>query len=150
MIYLKGWRYVLGRQASSNDIVTVLDLGPVFRLARLREFGPEITKSQRFEKWWNNVLCQWATLLDLIIWLDAPNAVLLERIHARKRWHAIKDQSEQGAYEFLARYRTCYEEIIAALASYGGSKVLRFDTSRESLQEVAERVLGALAEYEVG
>ena len=145
MTYLKAWHHALGRQASSDIAVTVLDHGPVFRLAQLCEFGPEITRSRRFEEWWDRMLKQCTVTLDMVIWLDAPDTNLLERIHVRDRWHIIKGKSEQEGYEFLARYRRSFERVIPKLTANGGPRVLRFDTNQESLDQIVDKVLAHLA-----
>jgi len=144
MVYLKAWHHVLERQVSNNDMVTVLDHGPIYRLALLREFGPEITKSQLYERWWDSMLKQWATIMHMVVWLDAPDAVLLERIHTRNRWHIIKGKSGQEAYEFLARYRTSYEQTITRLIANRGPTLLRFDTHQKSVDQILDKVLAAL------
>jgi thymidylate kinase len=89
------------------------------------------------------MLKQWAVTLDMLIWLDAPVTILLERIHARNHWHIAKDKSEQEAYEFLARSRTSYKQIISALTANGGPRVLRFDTDQDSLDKIVDKVLVA-------
>ena len=144
MVYLKAWHHVLERQVSNNDMVTVLDHGPIYRLALLREFGPEITKSQLYERWWDGMLKQWATIMDMVVWLDAPDVVLLERIHTRNCWHIVKRKSGQEAYEFLARYRTSYEHIITRLTANRGPTLLRFDTHQKSVDQIVDKVLAAL------
>lgn len=143
MVCLKGWPHVLRRQASNNGTVTVLDHGPVFQLTRLHAFGPEKINSQSFEEWWDSMLKQWATIMYMVVWLDAPDAVLLERIHTRNRWHIIKGKSGQEACEFLGRYRTSYEHIISALTAEGGPQVLRFDTDQKSVDQIVDKVLAA-------
>ena len=143
MVYLKAWHYVLERQISNSEMVTVLDHGPIYRLALLREFGPEITKSQLYERWWDSMLKQWATIMYMIVSLDAPDAVLLERIHTRNRWHIVKGKSGQEAYEFLVRYRTSYEQIITRLTANGGPRLLRFDTHQKSVDQIVGKVLAA-------
>lgn len=143
MVYLKAWHHVLERQAANNDVVTVLDHGPIYRLALLREFGPEMTKSQLYERWWDSMLKQWATIMYMVIWLDAPDVVLLERIYTRNSWHIIKGKSEQEAYEFLARYRTSYEQTITRLTANRGPTLLRFDTHQKSVDQIVDKVLAA-------
>ena len=141
MVYLKTWHRVLGRPASNHDTLTVLDHGPIFKLVLLREFGPEITKSQVYEQWWNGALDQWAGTLDMVIWLDAPDEILMQRIQSRDRWHRAKEQPEQEIYRFLARYRASYEQVFSMLMAHGGPQVIRFDTYQESLDQTAEKVL---------
>ena len=146
MVYLKAWHHVLNRQVSNNDtdFVTVLDHGPIYRLALLREFGPEITKSNIYERWWDTMLKQWAAIMYMIVWLDAPVPVLLERIHTRNCWHIIKGKSGQEANEFLSRYRASYEQITTRMTANRGPTLLRFDTHQESLNQIVDKVLAAL------
>lgn len=141
MAYLKAWLHVLGQQASNSDSMTILDHGPIYRLAVLREFGPEIAKSQTFKKWWASLLNQWAATLDFIIWLDAPNDILWERIRARERWHFIKDKCEHEAFEFLTRYRTSFEQTLAESATDCQITLLHFDTNQESVKQIADKIL---------
>jgi adenylate kinase family enzyme len=143
MAYLYAWQRALERRTSDDDFVTVLDHGPIFRLARLREFGPEITKSQPYQRWWNNVLNQWAETLDMVIWLDAPDAILLGRILSREHWHTLKGQSKEEGYKFLTQYRNTYEQIIAKLTAKHGPLLLRFDTNHEPLNRIVEKALNA-------
>jgi hypothetical protein len=141
MIELRGWHRVLGQGVSNEGAVIVLDQGPVFLLSWLYEFGPESLKSQRSEKWWDSMIKQWAATLDMVIWLDAPNTVLVERINARNKAHRVKGRSEQETYRFLARWRTSFEQIVAKLTANCGLRVLRFDTEQESLDQIVDKVL---------
>ena len=141
MMYLKAWLHVLGQQASNNDRVTILDHGPIYLLAQLREFGPEITTSQLFKRWWANLLNQWTATLDILIWLDAPDVILLERIRARERRHTIKEKCEQEAYEYLTHYRTSLEQIIAESVTDRQVTLLRFDTNQESQERMVDKIL---------
>lgn len=141
MVYLKAWLHVLGQQASNNDRVAIFDHGPIYRLAVLREFGPEITTSQPYKRWWASLLNQWTATLDIVIWLDAPNAILLERIRARDHWHLIKEKCEREAYEFLTRYRTALEQIIAESVTDRQVTLLRFDSNQESVEQMVNKIL---------
>jgi thymidylate kinase len=143
MAILKGWHHALGRRASNNSSVTILDQGPIFMLAWLYEFGPESLKNKSVERWWDSMYKQWASTLDMVIWLDAPDTILVERIHARSKWHLVKGESEQEATEFLARSRTCYEQTIGKLTANSGPEPLRFDTDQESLDQIVDKVLAA-------
>lgn len=141
MIYLKAWHHAVSRQRSLEGTVAILDHGPIYRLAWLHEFGPEIVRSRRFAEWSDGVLEQWAASLDLVVWLDAPDAILVERIAARDRWHVVKEKSEQETYQFLARYRASYDQVLSRLTAIGGPKVLRVDTYQESLDQTLQNVL---------
>jgi len=141
MVYLEAWLHVLQQQASNNDVVTILDHGPIYRLARLRELGPEITTCQIYKRWWARLLNQWTATLDIVIWLDAPNAFLLERIRARDQKHILKDKCKQVAYEYLTHYRTFLEQIISESVSDRQVTLLRFDTTQASIEQIVEKSL---------
>lgn len=142
MAILKGWPHVLGQEVSNEGTVVVLEHGPVFILANLLYFGPESLKGRSAEKWWRSMYTHWASILDMVVWLDASETILLERIRARNKWHRVKEKSEPEVFKFLSRYRAAYEQVISELtADGGGPKVLRFDTSQQSLDEIVNRIL---------
>ena len=143
MVYLKAGLHVLEQQTSNNDMVIMLDHGPIYRLAFLREFGPEITTSQLYKRWWNNLLTQWIATLDTIILLDASNDILLKRIRDRDRKHTIKEIYEQEAHEFLTRYRSSFEQIIGESITDRPVRLLRFDTNQVSVAQIVDEVLTA-------
>ena len=144
MVYLRGWHRVLKHYVPGNGSITVLDQGPIFRLALLREFGPEFTNSEVFNKWWNSMLNQWAATLHLVIWLDAPDAVLFQRINSRTELHRLKGQPEQDAYQFFGRYRTSYQQVIGRMEAMQGPRLLRVNTHQIPLNKIVDRVLSAV------
>jgi deoxyadenosine/deoxycytidine kinase len=144
LTYLSGWLRLLRRRTTIDEAVTVLDHGPIFRLALLREFGPEMIKSRLYNQWWNRVFAPWAKTLSLVIWLDASDGALLKRIHNRNQTHRVKGKPEHDVYEFLARYRSAYRDIIGKLAVHHGPAVLCFDTEKQSLEQIAGEVLAAI------
>jgi len=84
---------------------------------------------------------QWASTLDMVILLYAPNKILVERINARNQRHAVKSKPELEAIKFLIRYRTSYEQMLAKLSAYGAPTLLQFDTSQASIEQIVEQVL---------
>jgi adenylate kinase family enzyme len=145
MAYLQAGLNLLKEVKPNGDRVIVLDHGPIYRLAFLREFGPEITKSQAYERWWVEQLKQWIAKIDVVVSLDAPNEVLLNRIRARDSWHTIKGASDREAYEILSRYRRAFERTIAEVLAARRLTLLRFDTSRQSTEEIVDTVSTAFA-----
>jgi len=138
---LYGWPTVLQKE-SQIDRVIILDQGPVYLLTETREFGPEFLRRQNTENLWRDLYSRWADTLDMIIWLDAEDADLLKRIRSRDKEHVVKNESAETTFEFLTGYRKAYERTISNLSlSHPGLKVLRFDTSRRSLEEIACRLL---------
>lgn len=149
MVYLNAWSRVLRRTATSQDEVVLLDHGPVFKLATLNAFGPEWLRSQDLAYWWDGMCEQWANTLNMIIWLDASDTNLVERINTRSQRHAVKDKSEQEASVFLTRYRMAYEQILEKLLACGGPAMLQFDTAQLSIDQIIDEVLAAIQSYEV-
>jgi shikimate kinase len=143
MIYLKAWPQILRQQAMHNSSIILLDHGPIFKLATLNAFGPPRLKSPSFEPWWHSNFEQWASVLDMVIWLEAPNKTLLERINRRHQRHVVKAQPERNAYDFLLRYESSYEQILGRLGAYGGPTLLHFDTNQASVEQLIDKVLAA-------
>ena len=145
LVYLAGWSEVLKQEAVHGAAAILLDHGPVFKLATLNEFGPEILKSDQFANWWDRMFKQWASTLDLVIWLDAPDMILDQRINSRDQRHSVKGKSESEVVDFLARYRTSYEETLAKLRMAGANRLLQFDTSRTSIEQAADEILSVFS-----
>jgi thymidylate kinase len=141
VIYLKVLHNIILRQGLNCPTITVLAQGPVYKLSRLYEVLSTGTRSQSFEKWWNTTLERWAYTLGLVIQLDAPDTILMQRIQIRNRRHRVQDQLEQDAYSFLARYRASCEHIVSKLTMNTELKVLSFDTSQETLEQIVDEVV---------
>ena len=134
---LNGWPDVLQKELKNNQAI-ILDQGPVYLFAEISEFGPEFLKRQEAEKMWRDLYSRWADTLDMIVWLDAPDADLLKRIRSRDKEHVVKNESVDTTFEFLAGFRKAYEQIISNLsANHKNLKILRFDTSQKSPQEIS-------------
>jgi shikimate kinase len=142
MITLNGWHRLFRTNAVTNDRLRFLDQAAVFMMAELHEFGPESLRSTGAHKWWSRVHRKWAKALDLVIWLDASDAILRERIQSRRRWHVMKNRPAAEVVEFLARYRHGYEQAVSALTAYNpGLRVLRIDTGDKSVDQVVDRLM---------
>jgi deoxyadenosine/deoxycytidine kinase len=138
---LHGWSGILPKEAQDSKVI-ILDQGPVHLLTELREFGPASLREQKAENLWRELYARWADTLDMIIWLDAADDDLLNRIRSRDKGHVVKNESIETTFEFLASYRKAYEQTISNLSlSHLGLKVLRFDTSQKSPQEIASQFL---------
>ncbi|HXF74150.1 MAG TPA: hypothetical protein VNO79_16280, partial [Actinomycetota bacterium] len=90
--FLEAW---LPRVRRGSGTATLLDHGPLFRLARLEEFGPPLVGSPAFRRWWRRCLEAWLDALDLVVVLDAPDAVLLERVDRRGHWYLSAASPEE-------------------------------------------------------
>jgi len=139
MAILRGWPALLQK---SDSRVTVLDQGPVYLLTELREFGPVSLQTSAAEALWRDLSACWSQTLSLIVWLDADDADLLERIRAREKAHIVKDASDEETLSFLNRYRAAYEHVMADLRV----PVLRFNSSCMTTEQIAEHLLRELGD----
>ena len=144
MMHITAWHNILKRQIFGSHAAIILDHGPIFLLTQLREFGPEFSRSKVYEKWWQDTLSHWGTTLDLVVWLDAPDSILAERIDSRDKRHPMKHKSNQEKYEFLARYRQSFEDIKANLATYRDLRFMHLQTDKIPPKQLAEEILAIL------
>jgi len=145
MVILEGWPRMLRRQAAACKEVLLLDQGPIYMLAAGQVIGSGVLNSPQADGWRRRMVRQWANTLDMVIWLDAPNATLVSRVRGRDRWHGQKARSERAAFKFLDDYRQAYEQIFSALvAERSDLRIVRFDSARASVEEVGSQVGAAL------
>lgn len=137
---LETWCGALEKEpAQPGGAVAIFDHGPLYRLARLREFGPKLTRSEPFQRWWRGSWHWWFDALDVVVMLEAPDAVLLQRIDERGHWFLGGDHPSEDKEEFLARYRRALSQILEAPGP--APRVLRFRTDEISVSKIAAEVL---------
>ncbi|MFN3652468.1 MAG: hypothetical protein ACK47B_23070 [Armatimonadota bacterium] len=121
----------------------LLDEGPVFRLTRQlvrgRSSGPALSGLLA-----RRALHAWAGSVDFLLWLDAPDSILMERIRSRGKAHALKDASDAELGKFLARYRNAYEIVARELRRRCGTPLLRLDSGSATPEQLADQVLSLL------
>jgi thymidylate kinase len=145
MAYARAWHAPAEALAAAGRHV-VMDHGPLFRLAFLDEFGTPLTRTPVFRRWWERTFELWEGSLDLLIRLNAPDDVLVERVHGRRVGHALKSKTPVDARQFLGRYREAFERVIDRFAPATRPRVLQIDTSLASVEEVSDLVQDALEE----
>lgn len=141
ILYLHVLHELVEQEASKNDHPIVLDEGPVYMLTRLRVFGGSAIESASFESWWQAAISQWASTMDAIVWLDADNPILAQRIRTRPKPHTVKDMSDSAVYQFLARYRIAFEKVISEMTTDAGPQVMKFITHKEPVERIADLIL---------
>ena len=140
---LETWSRALERPASIHAHVAVFDHGPLYRLARLREFGPALTQSDSFARWWRGSSAHWLGVLDIVVVLEASDEALLQRVDERGHWFLSGDHPLEEKEAFLARYRRAFSEILPGAGA--GPTILRFRSDESSVDAIASEVLGAIA-----
>ncbi len=136
--YLRALVPVLEGPRRPRGHTLVFDQGPLYTLSQ------PLLRDQRLSAFRRAELDRWRARLDVVVWLDAPDATLAERIDTRAKAHRYKGAAEAEVIAGLAADRAVYAEVLDRLeAGNGGPSVLRFDTSRQSAGEIATAVLAA-------
>jgi hypothetical protein len=134
MAYVRALPPVLtGARRPAGDVL-VFDQGPLYTLSR-----PPL-RDPRLRDWWEASVALWRGLHDVVVWLDAPDDVLVGRIEGRDKEHRYKGAAE-AAVAGLEADRAVYEDLLARME--GGPEVMRVDTSRQTPDEIAAAILAA-------
>ena len=116
-------------EESTRHRVILLDEGPVFALSWLDMFfarnGERVPAS-----WRRGVIADWAGLLDVVVFIDASDITLAQRIRTREKPHVVKNLPDAEIFGFSAGFRRAFERAISELAEVGHIIVdtLRTDT----------------------
>ncbi len=140
MGYLDTWISRIRHRNLFKDKIFIIEPGSVYWLATLQGCGSEITKHPRFQRWWKNALLHWASSLDAIIWLEAPEEVCYQRVHTRDQWHQFLRYSTENAMEELRCYQKYYEILIPEMTSKHPIKVFHFRTDQISTDQMVEQI----------
>lgn len=111
----------------------VLEIGPVFKVAKILMEG-KMKDSELAKRMCRKI----ADIVDLLVWIDAPNDILQLRINSREKQHIMKAQTSESMYEFLENYRKAFASVISE--SGGGFPVVRFDSSIMSVDELSDTI----------
>jgi shikimate kinase len=84
-------------------------------------------------------------LLDVVVWLDAPESVLLRRIGGRTKEIIRGGGTEAELKQLLKAYRVAYREVIEAIRATGRTTIIEVDTATTSPGQTAATILAALA-----
>ncbi|HXM37882.1 MAG TPA: hypothetical protein VN908_04380 [Gemmatimonadales bacterium] len=142
MVRLGALRRVVHREAKNHRII-ILDEGPVFALSWLEVFfarnGDRVPAA-----WRRRVIADWALLLDVVVFIDASDVTLAERIRTREKDHMMKDLPDEEIYGFSAGFRKAFDRVIAELTKAGHLVVDALSTDRSAPQQSAARLMAAL------
>ncbi len=137
---LEAWSKGLEKPTTTYGTVAVFDHGPLYKLAKLREFGPALKDSEPFDRWWRGSLVRWLEALDIVVMLEAPDEVLLQRVDQRGHWFLGGNHPQEEKVEFLARYRRAFAEILEG----DNPIILRFGTDVMPVETIATEVLSVI------
>ena len=139
VVQINALRQLLRRESEKGYRLLLLDEGEIFGLARLHAYGAGCLSSGSI-KWMSHLLNRVAPTLDAVIWLDAPDTILAQRIRERVKPHRTKHLQEEKICEHVARYRNAFEQIMAELTQRSQVKVISFRTDSQPLEEIANLI----------
>jgi hypothetical protein len=145
MVRLRTLRRELHAASSYGGESLVFDEGPVFALAWLRGFGHETLRQSPSADWWRVALRDWASVMDAVVVLDAPDHLLAARIRARPHPHEVKEFPDAEIARWMARFRHALDWVLTEMARYGGPPVLRL-SGEEPAERIADRLVKELRE----
>ena len=148
VLYLFEWGRYLDAQPGLQAGITVLDQGPLFGLARLLWGGNPATRTPHFRAWLTGMVADWSRALGLVVWLDATDDVLVERIDRRQQRHEAKGRAREEALGLLERHRDAYGRVLDEVLRLGRLPVHRLDTSELSEDELVREVVVIFEEAE--
>lgn len=141
MLIIKNWskRLLSFENKVSNNIL--LDQGPVFLLTSLYSFGPSCRDARTAEEFWKPIFAEWASVLDMIIILDASNDCLFQRIFNRPKSHLFLEKNRVVVFDFLDRWRAGYNAVLHQLSMQSSApRILKIDTERVPIDRICRLV----------
>ena len=141
MIRLGALRRVVRAEADKHRVI-LLDEGPVFALSWLDVFFAR--NGDRVVSWRRRAIADWASLLDVVVFIDASDSTLAQRIRTREKEHMVKDRSDEEIYGFAAGFRKAFDRVIAEISKAGHLVVDALRTDRGAQNDNAERLMLAL------
>jgi len=132
----------LDREELSRYRLVVVDEGPIYTLSWLRVIGHPMFADSRTGSWRRYIAALWAAELDEIVQLDAPDAVLGQRLRTRAKRHALADASHTAITAFGMRYRSAFGAAINDVQRHGRVGLRDFRTDHFSAAEIADQIAG--------
>ena len=143
MIRLGALGRAVRREAQSHRII-ILDEGPVFALSWLDVFftrnGDRVPAA-----WRRRVVADWALLLDVVVFIDASDVTLAQRIRTRDKPHMVKDRPDEEIHGFSAGFRKAFDRVIGEFAKAGHLVVDALNTDRAPVEQNASHLMATLA-----
>jgi hypothetical protein len=149
MIRLKAAEGILARERRGSGLL-LFDQGPVYTLAWLKEVMKSMPPGPSLIDWEQHSISFWAEALDAVIILDAPDDLLLDRIHGRSKPHALRAVARGRARRSLHEERGFYEETVTKLIEARDTlPIIRLDTSKTPVEGIIARLCPSLGPSEL-
>ena len=126
------------------DRVIAFAEGPLFLLTRLLLAAERQPMAGGFLRLWSASAARWTGRLDLVVWLDAPDAVLANRIRGRAKQHRVKGAGDDAIHQFFAEYRRAYGRVLNVCPPARAARLMRLDSATSEPEQLADAILAAL------
>ena len=134
---------VLHRTIQSQEHRTtgriIFDQGPIFCQAFLLTVGSSFQPRDCLRSWIGRNVRDWTNILKGIIWLDAKDGTLVERVCRRDQKHSLKRRSDTERQEFFEGYRSAYNGLIS-MYEQAGIPVLRISTEEDPVDVTVDKI----------
>jgi deoxyadenosine/deoxycytidine kinase len=137
----------------SSGRAVVVDQGPIYRLSILQRAirQDDGRNGGRFVAYWDELIRRWASVLDLVVVLDADDDALYERIQTRQVENPVLGLDRDEAVEIFHRARADRETIIESVRAVGaGVRVIRVDTQGQDAAQCAADLADYIRQLEAG
>lgn len=143
MVFVTRWsRWLEDARFAGKGLI--FDQGPIYALVRLEAKDLGLGQTRAFQIWRQQRLLDWVPKLATIIWLDAPDDVLISRIDQRDQSHWVKGETGDVSRAFVRRYRGLFLDAIREIERLSAPQAHRFDTSAMTVDEIATELSNAL------
>ena len=127
------------RRLNAGAGTVVLDQGPAYTLGRMLA----VRRAARGHRWWVRRTADCASVLDLLVVLEADPSTLAARIRRREKRHPADTFGAERSHRYLRREQAICVEVAEALMREG-VEVLHLDTVRIPLAAQVGVVRAAL------
>ena len=149
MIRLGALRRVVDDEARKHRVI-LLDEGPVFALSWLDVYFTRHGNAGEDSSWRRRAIADWAPLLDVVVFIDASDSTLAQRIRTRAQDHIVKDSSDEEIFGFSAGFRRAFDRVIAEISRAGHLVVDALRTDAGPQHETTDRLMTTLKQRRNG
>jgi thymidylate kinase len=138
MALLNGWHKILRKKADQQGKVILIDQGAISMMTYLSVWGPKSLHNDHNQSWWESIYVKWAQTLDILVYLDTKDEIIIDRIRTRSQDHHLKDETVAVMCDWIMKYRILYTQILNRFESNGfRAKVVRIDSGENSVEDIA-------------
>ncbi len=147
LVHLKVLYKIFTSGKHSLDCSLLFDQGPLFHQTFLLAIGSSFLPNKYLKLWVNRSISNWSDIVGGIIWLDAKDVTLVERVKKRNQTHSLKTRTNDEQREFLVGYRSAYRNVISRYEQKG-IPVLRLDTEKDNVAVTKVKIIQFLSMIE--